>query len=223
MFCGIIETIRRDKMKLIIFDLDGTVLDSLSDITDSIKLALFECRLPNIDEDTCKGFLGSGVDHLVSNVCPDSSLRGLVKERYLMHYARLQRAKTKPYEGIIDLLSYLNDRKVLIAVLSNKPHKDTVDVIKHFFPDINFAYVLGKKDENEPKPSNDGCREIEEALDIHTQIVYVGDTNVDIQTAINAGYYPIACSWGFREKDTLEGYQVIFDHPTELLKWVRVK
>lgn len=207
-------------MNLIIFDLDGTLLDTVDDITTSINLALAEANIPPITKEACMYMLGSGAKVLVERAIQGHDAFDFVLKRYLHHYKQLQHQATKPYDGINELLLKLQELQIPMAVFSNKPHYDTISVINHYFKENLFAYVLGKKQNNQPKPAIDGCREIEEALGIHEKIVYVGDTNVDMETATTAGYYRIAVTWGFRKKHELANYDLMIEHPLALLDYL---
>lgn len=204
-------------IRLIMFDLDGTLLDTVDDICDSMNFALASFQLPLITRHECQYMLGSGVDVLVQKAIRDQPYHQEVKSCYLEKYQELQHQKTKPYPSIIDVLNILKERHIPMAVFSNKPHHDTVPIIQHYFGSNFFDVVLGKKPENKPKPSIDGCLEIQNQLNVHDHILYVGDTNIDMETATNAGYYRVAVSWGFRSKEELDHYDRIIDSPFELL------
>ena len=128
------------------------------------------------------------------------------KSYYQDYYTLHQKDTTAPYPGIVDALKKLKRNGVKIAVLSNKPHFDVLKILDYYFPDVCFDYALGKKPENQIKPSIDGIIEIEKALGIFEKedILYVGDTNVDMQTARNAGLKMCACLWGFRKLEELK-------------------
>ena len=197
--------------KLIIFDLDGTLLNTINDITLSINLALSDMKLRKVSVDEAKYLVGSGVDILAkrtiellqgkSNIKLEEKFKKLYQDYYTIH----QKDTTKPYEGIIEALKELKRLNIKIAVLSNKPHKDVLPIMAHYFKDIKFDYILGKIDKNRIKPAIDGVLMIEEELSIKNKqdILYVGDSNVDVKTALNASLLPLACLWGFRKKEEL--------------------
>ena len=197
--------------KLVIFDLDGTLLNTIADITLSINLALSDMKLRQVSQDEAKYLVGSGVDILASRTIKlikgesDSLLEEEFKDLYQSYYTIHQKDTTSPYEGIKEALRELKKLGIKIAVLSNKPHKDVVPIMAYYFSDIEFDYILGKIDKNRIKPDIDGVLMIEEELNIRNEadILYVGDTNVDVKTALNASLLPLACLWGFRKKDEL--------------------
>ena len=202
--------------KLIIFDLDGTLLNSINDINTSINLALNDLQLPQVTIDDSKYITGSGVDILAMR-----TIKLVLKDKYdeekdlylnkfkalYQHYYTIhQKDETKPYDGIIDSLKELKKLGIKIAVLSNKPHMDVIKIMDYYFEDIKFDYILGKIEKNRIKPDVDGIIMIEDELIIHdnNEILYVGDTNVDIQTARNANIEVLACTWGFRKYDEIK-------------------
>ncbi|HEY8445225.1 MAG TPA: HAD family hydrolase, partial [Bacilli bacterium] len=120
---------------------------------------------------------------------------------------------------IIDTLKALKDEHLKLAVLSNKPHEDTLRVIEYYFGLDKFDIVMGKKPYNRSKPEIDGCLEILNALNIKPEeVLYVGDTDIDMQTAQNAKFTAVAVTWGFRLASELHGYHYIIDNPKDLLK-----
>ena len=204
--------------KLVIFDLDGTLLDTIDDITDSMNLALRDVGLHQLTVDECKYMVGSGADILVRKAIPDQKYFEVVKSKYMQYYEEFQRNKTKPYNHIIDVIKAINDKGIKIAILSNKPHDDAIRVVKHYFDMSLFALVMGKKPNNRIKPAIDGCLEILNNLAINKEdVLYVGDTNVDMETAKNAGFTSVAVTWGFRKREELKDYEYIIDEPLELL------
>ena len=210
--------------ELVIFDLDGTLLNTIDDICESINLALNENNLPTVTLDECKYMVGSGVKVLV-----EKAIRGNndafddVMNKYLYYYELKQKNKTKPYDGIKELISALNARNIKIAILSNKPHEDTLRVVDYYFGLDNFTYVLGKKVNNRPKPEIDGCKEILNALSVKGQVLYVGDTAIDVMTAITANFVAVGVTWGFRLKEELMAANYIIDEPKEILAIIEDK
>ena len=213
--------------KLLIFDLDGTLLNSIDDITLSINLALKDLNLREVSIDEAKYLTGSGVDvladrtiKLVAGEDKLSLYKDKFKEYYQDYYTIHQKDKTAPYEGVLDSLKELNKNNIKFAVLSNKPHFDVVKIIDYYFKGINFSYVLGKIEKNKIKPAIDGIIMIEDELNIKNKedILYVGDTNVDIQTARNADLKVIACTWGFRKIDELKEADYIINKPAEFVE-----
>ena len=197
--------------KLVIFDLDGTLLNTIDDITLSINLALNDMGFRDVTVDEAKYLVGSGVDILSKRTiklltnAEDETLVNKFKDLYQAYYTIHQKDSTKAYEGINEALKELKNLNIKIAVLSNKPHEDVLKVMAYYFKDIKFDYILGKIDKNRIKPDIDGVLMIEEKLNIKNKndILYVGDSNVDVKTALNASLTPLACLWGFRKKEEL--------------------
>lgn len=210
--------------KLIIFDLDGTLLNTIDDICESLNIALEENGLEKVTVDKCKYMVGNGAKVLIEKAVKNHEhLFEKVMNGYLCNYEKLQRNKTKPYNGIVDTVNKLKDKGLKLAILSNKPHNDTLNVVDWFFGKDLFDVVMGKKENNNPKPSIDGCFEIMDSLNIRSDILYVGDTAVDMQTARNAGYTSVAVTWGFRLKEELKDSDYMIDEPLELIKIVEGK
>lgn len=210
------------KTNLIIFDLDGTLLDTIDDITDAINRALYENGLSTVTVEECKYMVGSGAKILIERAVKDRmDLFDSIYASYMAHYERLQANKTKPYDGIKEILSELRKLGIRLAILSNKPHEDTLRVVERYFGLDSFDVVMGKKPNNRIKPSIDGCIEIMVSLGISSNILYVGDTAVDMMTAKNAGYTSIGVTWGFRKKEELVEATYLIDHPKEIVEIVR--
>ena len=219
--------------KLIIFDLDGTLLNSINDINTSINLALNDLQLPQVTIDDSKYITGSGVDILsmrtIKLVLQDKYEEekdlylNKFKDLYQHYYTIHQNDETKPYDGIIDALKELRKLGVKIAVLSNKPHVDVEKIMRYYFKDIEFDYILGKIEKNRIKPDIDGIIMIEDELNIHNnkEILYVGDTNVDIQTARNAHIEVLACTWGFRKYDEIKTADYFAYQPLDIVGVVK--
>ena len=209
--------------KTIIFDLDGTLIDSLEDIAVCMNKVLEELNLPIHKIDDYKYFVGSGVDVLVNNALKDSSqeIKNEVLERFKKEYDQQLHAKTKPYAGIYELLDELKKLDYNLAVLSNKPHDFTVAYINYLFKDYNFKEVHGQKKEVPKKPDPIGAINIAKALNIPcSEIFFVGDTMVDMQTAKSANMKAIGVLWGFRDEEELltNGADFIVKHPLEILQ-----
>lgn len=209
--------------KTIIFDLDGTLIDSLEDIAVCMNKVLEELNLPIHKIDDYKYFVGSGVDVLVNNALKDSSqeIKNEVLEKFKKEYDKQLHAKTKPYAGIYELLDELKKLDYNLAVLSNKPHDFTVAYINYLFKDYNFKEVHGQKKEVPRKPDPIGAINIAKALNIPcSEIFFVGDTMVDMQTAKSANMKAIGVLWGFRDEEELltNGADFIVKHPLDILQ-----
>ena len=211
-------------MKAVIFDLDGTLLDTIDDIADSMNAVLEKHGLPLHITQEYKQFVGDGATNLVTRAVAGAELEDdklpLLENEYKSEYLKRQVDKTMPYEGIPELLSALTERGVMVAVLSNKPHIATLEVITHFFPDISFSALIGHRQGHPVKPDPAGVIEILEILELtHDEVVYVGDTWTDMQTATAAGLIAIGALWGFRDKKELEenGATILAGHPLDIL------
>ena len=213
-------------MKLAIFDLDGTLVDSLGDLADACNNGLKKMGYPVHELEKYRYFVGDGVLKLVERILPEdkrseeniSALKAEFDGYYNVHFAD----KTHPYDGIVPLLHELSAKGVKLAVASNKPDEFTKSVVKVFF-EGKFDMVLGKCPDTEKKPAPDILLKIMDALDVSAdETVMIGDTNVDIRTAKNAGVSSIGCLWGFRTMEELEqaGADHIVSSPNEILKYI---
>lgn len=209
----------------VIFDLDGTLLDTLQDIADSVNDTLAEYRLPQHTVSTIRYFVGDGARNLMARALPedrrdkeniDKALRD-----YRSRYAQLWNVKTRPYEGIGYMLTALQNRKIKLAVLSNKPDEDTRKCVAEFFPNWRFDVVLGAREGVPLKPDPTAAIELARMLQLPPHsILFLGDTRMDIETASAAGMFPVGALWGFREREELEraGAKALIAHPIDLLK-----
>ena len=216
-------------IKYAVFDLDGTLLDTITTITHYVNLVLRRYNIREISEDECKYFVGNGAKTLIdraaaSRAVTDKELICRIFSEYNEEYNKDTLYLTKPYDGIPELLAALKDRKIKLSVLSNKPDDTTRNIIPAFFPDI-FAVVRGGREGTPLKPAPDGVLEILKELGAPSdEVMYIGDTNVDMQTGRNAGAgITVGVSWGFRERDELvsSGADVIVDNPCEILNLLK--
>ena len=210
--------------KAVIFDLDGTLLDTIDDIADAINLVLARRGFPTHDVDTYKRIVGAGIEDLIGRVLPEKHRDEDTITTCMMNaYAEYQKrryVKTKPYEGIVELLDELVRRGIKIAVLSNKPHESAVRQIAQYFPKHSFVRVEGARPDRVLKPLPDVAHDILNDMNAQpSECLMVGDVEMDILTAINAGMYPVGVSWGFRTATELKaaGVKTIIDEPRELL------
>ncbi|MGN1171910.1 MAG: HAD family hydrolase [Lachnospiraceae bacterium] len=215
-------------MRGVIFDLDGTLSDSIISIAYCANRALEKYGLSSFVTDRYKYFVGDGaatlIHRCVENQDTDrSDLYEKVKAEYDRLFAVDCMYKVKPYPGIVELLQELKKRQIPIAVLSNKPHPNTLKVIHDLFGDDMFTIVQGQIPQIEKKPSPDGVLYIAEKLGIPAeQFLYVGDTNTDMQTGKNAGAFTVGVLWGFRDRKELEDNDAdaIIETPMELLQYL---
>jgi phosphoglycolate phosphatase len=209
--------------KAVIFDLDGTLINSLDDIANSMNEALRANGYPLHSVESYKHFIGTGVVNLVKNALPpekkeDERAVNTVRESYRMLYEKNYLEKTKPYDGINELLNTLKQQGFKIAVLSNKPHGFTVELAEHFFEGIDF--ILGQQDSIPKKPDPAGVNIILKELKLSKEdCIYLGDSGVDMQTAKAAGMTAVGVLWGFREKEELleNGADYLIEKPQDLL------
>jgi phosphoglycolate phosphatase len=214
------------KYSAVIFDLDGTLLDTLDDLGDSMNAVLASLGYPVHAMEGYKYFVGDGVENLVRRTLPEP-VRGnaaLVLEtvpKMRSEYARRWKDKTRLYDGVAELLDGLTGRGVRIAILSNKPHSAVLEVVDHFFKPWRFEVVLGARPEVPNKPDPASALEVCGILGLAPEkVLYLGDTNTDMLTANAAGMFPVGALWGFRtETELLEsGAGALVSHPREVLE-----
>lgn len=211
-------------MKAVIFDLDGTLLNTIDDIADSMNSILKRYGLPLHTVPEYKYFVGDGMANLVRRSAPGAEAAGYpwsrLETEYNAEYLLRQADKTRPYDGIPELLTALNGRGVKIAVLSNKPHDATLRIIARYFPDIHFDAIIGQRPGYPVKPDPGGALEILGIMgEPPDETLYVGDTGTDMRTAKAAGLQAAGVLWGFREKDELaeNGAGLFIRRPLDLL------
>ncbi len=214
--------------KLVIFDLDGTLLNTLPTIAYYGNYALKLYGLPTIETERYKALIGDGRDLLIHRMLAESGndtseLYQAVGAAYDRAYEAGQMYLTEPYEGIKEMLVELKKSGVRLAVLSNKPHNVTSVIVERVFPDV-FDEVWGKKQEYPVKPSPDAPLEICRLIGAEPRdTAFVGDTAVDIKTGKNAGFLTIGVEWGFRDREELEGAgaDFIVKHASEIIKEIK--
>ena len=196
---------------LVIFDLDGTLLDTVADLAASTNYALEQCGFPTHEAEAYKFFVGNGINKLFERALPDGAkdqetilkIRKYFIEYYNGHNSEL----TVPYPGISELLGILQSKNIQLAVASNKYQQATTELIQHFFPNINFAAVFGQR-ENVPIKPNPAI--VNDILAItgtdKKDVLYIGDSGVDMQTAQNADIDAMGVTWGFRPRAELEQF-----------------
>ena len=214
-----------NKLKsLVIFDLDGTLLNTIDDLGYACNHALEVCGYPTHSISEYPRLVGNGVNKLIERALPeghkDQQTVRQLREYFVPYYNAHNCDYTKPYEGIPELLAVLKGRGCRMAVASNKYQEATEKIVAHFFPRM-FDVVLGERVGVERKPNPQIVRDILEKVqreEGELSITYVGDSLVDRDTAANAGVPFVACSWGFvpREKLVEAGCERIIDTPAEL-------
>lgn len=215
-------------MKACIFDLDGTLTNTLESMTYSVNLTLEEMGLSKITKDQCRLFVGNGARVLMekslkaagdtdaSRIEEGMEIYGRIFDRNCTYHVTL-------YEGIPEMLKALKDKGIHLAVLSNKPDRQTVKVVKAIFGEELFDYAQGQKEGIRRKPEPDGVWYLMEQMHVSKEeCLYIGDSEVDAATGRNAGLKTIGVLWGFRDRKTLEtaGADDLIDRPDELLQFV---
>ena len=191
------------KFSAVIFDLDGTLVDTLADIATATNAVLRKFQQPEHPMETYKTLVGDGVAVLFHRAWPATkdqpSLLQAAITSFHEHYEQQWHNRSKPYAGIDSLLERLQSHRLPLAVLSNKPDPFTQKCIAHFFPQVHFRVVLGQKPDLPRKPDPAGVYHIAEIFKVAVErIAYIGDTNTDMETAVSAGCCAIGVSWGFR-------------------------
>ena len=213
--------------KLVIFDLDGTLLDTIADLAESANYALKQLGYPTHDVETIRTFVGNGINKLLERALPshEQTEENVIRMRshfvpyYDVHNADL----SNPYPGIVSLLEDLQAKGIQIAVASNKYQEATVKLVKQYFPNIDFVEILGQREGINVKPDPTIVFDILQKADVSKEdILYVGDSGVDMQTAINAGVDAVGVTWGFRPRAELESFQPmgLIDKAEELLGFI---
>lgn len=194
------------KYKLIVFDLDGTILDTIEDLTDSVNYALNRFNYPERTIDEIRDFVGNGIYKLIERAVPQNTEKEDVQRVFSAfdsHYKLNNSNKTKPYNGINLLIDKLKERGFLLAVVSNKAHSAVKTLCSNYF-NGKFDIVFGEREGIPKKPSPQSLNEVISLLGVlPEQTLYVGDSDVDILTAKNAGVDLCTVTWGFRAKDFL--------------------
>ena len=213
--------------KAILFDLDGTLLDTLRDLADSGNEVLAARGFPSHPVDAYRTFIGNGMMNLVRDIFPDGHRPDEGQEtdqvlaEYREAYGRNWKNTTRPYEGINELLDTLTEQQTPIGILSNKAHDFTEKCVDAFLSNWNWDVVLGAREGIPKKPDPAGAIEAAERLGVTaTDCWFVGDSDVDMFTAVNAGMHAIGVSWGFRSVEELRaaGAEIVIQNPAELLK-----
>ena len=213
--------------KLVIFDLDGTLLDTIADLAESATYALKQLDYPPHPVDAIRTFVGNGINKLLERALPahEQTEENIMRMRshfvpyYDIHNADL----STPYPGIVSLLEDLQAKGILIAVASNKYQEATVKLVKQYFPNIDFVEILGQREGINVKPDPSIVFDILKKADVSKEdVLYVGDSGVDMQTAINAGVDAVGVTWGFRPRAELESFRPmgLIDKAEDLLEFI---
>lgn len=210
-------------LKAVIFDLDGTILDTLDDLTASVNFALTKNNLPQRTLEEVRSFVGNGIRLLIERSVPAKTEKSIVDscfDDFKAHYKSNSAVLTKPYNGIPSLINDLRNIGIKTAVVSNKADFAVQTLVEKYFPGL-FDYSVGEKEGVRRKPYPDSVFCAVKALGVEVdECIYVGDSDVDIETARNAKMKCIAVTWGFRDRTFLQelNSDYIADMPKEILE-----
>lgn len=214
------------KMKAVLFDLDGTLTNTLADIAAAGNHALRTSGLPEYPEEAYKGFVGSGVKVLAQRMTASNPEKTeAVLSAYMAYYNDHNQDRTTPYPGIPELLRALAGAGLQLCVFSNKPHHQTEAVVRHYFPDIPFASVRGQMEGVPVKPDPAGALAAAAQLGVApADFLYLGDTDVDMLCAVRAGMHPLGVLWGFRDAEELRaaGAEALLKTPADCLNFIQL-
>lgn len=202
------------KKQLVIFDLDGTLLDTVADLANATNQALEKCGFPTHPVEAYYQFVGNGINKLFARALPaeasneENILR--IRALFVPYYNEHNADCSRPYPGIVELLPQLRLGGVQIAVASNKYHEATLKLVRHFFPDIQFAAIYGQREDVPIKPAPDIVYDILRDTGVAKKnTLYIGDSGVDMLTARNAGIESVGVTWGFRSEEELREHGAV--------------
>ena len=215
------------RFKAVIFDLDGTLLNTLEDLADSMNCVLKRNRLPEHNLAAYRYFVGDGIEMLVRRALPfevasENDFQRFVREMK-SEYASRWLLKTRPYPGVPEMLAAFAAAGFAMAVLSNKPDDASNEIVKSLLPNIDFRIVLGATPERPKKPDPSAALEIASRLGISPEdFLFMGDTSIDMQTACAAGMFPVGALWGFRPAEELiaSGAKVLAAEAQNFIPWI---
>ncbi len=207
-----------------IFDLDGTLLDTLEDLATAANATLEQYGFSTHPVDSYRYFVGDGLKNLIQRILPEEAVSeeqlSQCIETFNNIYGKTWKVRTAPYEGIVEMLDSLAAAGLQLAILSNKPHEFTKICVKEFFSDCPFVCVYGQREGVPKKPDPAGALEIagEMGLDV-SEILYVGDTATDMKTGNSAGMKSIGVEWGFRDRAELQNHNAwkVVSTPAEVV------
>jgi phosphoglycolate phosphatase len=207
-----------------LFDLDGTLIDTLDDLADATNRVLAARGYPTHPADAYRYFVGDGARRLIERALPETARTpatiGACLAAFRDDYGINWHVKTRPYLGIPALLDGLGARGIKLSVLSNKPHRNVVDLVDTLLNQWSFDLVFGQREGMPTKPNPTGALEVARALRVNpAEVLFLGDSGVDMLTAVAAGMYPAGALWGFRAADELlaAGAQVLLPNPPAVL------
>jgi phosphoglycolate phosphatase len=212
-------------VKLCVFDLDGTLVNTLHDLTNSLNYALTACGFPALSEARVAAIVGHSVNFMCEHAVPaeHKDQADKVLKLYMEHYKEHSLDLSHAYDGMIEAVEAIKAAGVIVAIASNKPHADTVKVVETLYPKDLFSLVLGRMDKFAIKPAPDVLRFVMDYFGVTPEeCVYVGDSDVDVQFAHNAGMRCVSVNWGFRSEEEIlaAGATCITGDPTQVPKLV---
>jgi len=212
------------KYKAVLFDLDGTLLDTLDDLADSANRVLAEMHMPAHPVDAYRYFVGDGMMTLLERILPedkrDNETLARIAAAFRHDYGKNWAVKSRPYEGVAQMLAGLKQRGLQLAILSNKPMDFTQLCVEKLLGEFSFNPILGQREGVAKKPDPAGAMEVAGLLNIAPQqFLYLGDTSIDMHTAKSAGMCAVGVLWGFRTQEELQesGADHLIEHPVDLL------
>lgn len=213
--------------KLLIFDLDGTLINSVYDLAHAANTIFRKYGFPEHEVEAFNQFVGSGIYKMLQRALPaevrETELVNQIKDEFIEYYQQNICVYTRPYDGILELLAELKSKGILLAVASNKFQKGTETLVHNLFDDDTFSVILGQRENVPIKPDPAIVHNILETVNINAaDVLYVGDSDVDMFTAKNAGVRSIGVTWGLRSKAELEtsGAKYIVDKASEILNFI---
>lgn len=214
-------------IKAVLFDLDGTLADSLIDLADGVNRAIASKGFPTHDVEAFKYFVGDGIPKMIERALPksnrDTDTINEIKDIFLPYYAIHYADNTYAYEGMPELVNTLKTQGFIVAVVTNKEQHIANEVVKSLYGDV-FDLIFGKRDGIPAKPDPTAALMAMEELGVTPQeCVFIGDSGMDVATAVNSGAVPVGELWGFRKEDELleNGAKYIISKPSELLDIIK--
>lgn len=210
-------------VKAVLFDLDGTLINSIDDLADSVNHTLGALGYPTHETEKYKYFIGNGMRKLIERAlgASETEVVDRVLEKFMAYYREHSLDKTRPYDGVKELLDALAKKGIISVIVTNKAHAAAVKIGKHFFGDNIKVY--GQREGVPTKPDPAIVNLVLDELRLHkSECIFVGDSGMDMAVGVNSGVTPVGVSWGFRTKDELwdNGARYIADTPAELLRIV---
>jgi len=210
------------KYKLVVFDMDGTILNTLQDLLNAVNYALDKNGYPIRTLQELKNFVGNGINKMLSRSAPFGADVDKLKVDFTEYYSVHCQDNTAPYEGVIEVIKEIKNRGYLTAVVSNKDDYAVKILVDEMFNGL-FDISIGARDGLEKKPSADLCNIAFKELNVlPSESVYIGDSDVDFLTAKNSQTDFIGVEWGFRDRELLEGLgaKIVVSHPKEIIKYL---